>query len=405
MSHDRRNFLKATAGGIATVTLAGCLGGDDSVEGEITVPGMYDLSGATASVGLPTARGSEDAVAYLNDNEDLDVTINHPTTDYSYEVPEAEATYQDFTSGNTPPAILGWGTADTNLLAPRVADDEIVYISASYSPQHHQDKFPYNFFGNIDYTTQLRVLINAIEREAPDAKIGMVFVPALEFSAQNGIEYAEQRGFEVEQAELAFTASSADAQVRRMRNNNVDYIIGHTIWDPFLVLAQDVASIYPEVELMGSTWCVDERSVDEAPEVFDGVRFTNSFATFENALEADRGGEAIETAINDYQGEDAINNVDIANLHYVRGFIHTLLLFGALQNVEDEGLDPQSGADVREGMMLLDEWTNWGMSEPFNFEEGDRRGTMTGRVFEAQTDGIERVNTVELERREEWRGE
>ena len=70
-SRSRRRFVKAATGTIAVGTLAGCIGGDEGDGsgnggggddgGAVTIPGIYDESGATSDVGRPTAIGSRDA--------------------------------------------------------------------------------------------------------------------------------------------------------------------------------------------------------------------------------------------------------------------------------------------------------------------------------------------------------
>ena len=44
------------------------------------------------------------------------------------------------------------------------------------------------------------------------------------------------------------------------------------------------------------------------------------------------------------------------------------------------------------------------LSQPYTFEEGDRRPTMTGRIFEVTDGDLAFDTTVELPRREDWIG-
>jgi branched-chain amino acid transport system substrate-binding protein len=58
--------------------------------------------------------------------------------------------------------VLGWGTGDTEALAPTVTADKMPYVSASYSG-HLTDpkKTPYNLFAATDYSTNARATITA----------------------------------------------------------------------------------------------------------------------------------------------------------------------------------------------------------------------------------------------------
>jgi branched-chain amino acid transport system substrate-binding protein len=46
----------------------------------------------------------------------------------------------------------------------------------------------------------------------------------------------------------------------------------------------------------------------------------------------------------------------------------------------------------------------FGLAEPYTYEEGDRRPTMTGRLFEVSDGELAPDTTVELPRRDEWIG-
>jgi branched-chain amino acid transport system substrate-binding protein len=343
---------------------------------------------------------------YLNNQDVFDFEIKHNWNDYSYEVPQARQLFEEYTSPEAPPAILGWGTADTNLLAPRVKEKEIIYISASYSAKLHEGETPYNFFGNLDYTSQLRVLLRWIKDNDPDAKAGIVYHEVLNYSLEGAEQYAESIDLDMgPSVQLGLGASTAETQVRRMKEENVDYILGHVIWSPFLVLLRSIRDGYPEANVMASTWGIDERATEESPELFEGARFMNAFKTFNEVLETDQGGEAVRTSLQNYRKEGAIEDPSIANLNYIRGFVHALILVGGIQKAQEAGLDVSKGANIREGMFMLDEWDNWGMSLPFDYKEGDRRCTMSGRVYRVEQGGtFTHEQTVSLSRKDEWLG-
>jgi len=97
-----------------------------------------------------------------------------------------------------------------------------------------------------------------------------------------------------------------------------------------------------------------------------------------------------------------MDNPEVAQLNYVRGVIHALLALKGLQNVVDEGNDPTSGSNARQGMFGIQGDDMEGLSEPYTFEEGDRRPTMTGRLFEVTDGSMSFDTTVELPRRDDW---
>jgi branched-chain amino acid transport system substrate-binding protein len=428
-------MLKGAAAGGVAFGFAGCLGGGGNGNGNggggngngnggggggnggggngggggsgpVTVPGIYDESGATSDVGRPTALGSRDTITYINENDMLGREIDHPNEDYAYEVPQAQQLYQQYTSGSEPPIIIGWGTGDTEALAGTVAEDQIVYISASYSANLLTEETPYNFFGNLDYTSQHRAHLKWIADNDSGAKIAMVYPnnPFGQSPVEGAKQYANELGLEVgSDINMPLTANDASTQMRQARNGNVDYLLHQSTSAPMRVLLQAQKEMYPEVTVCGSTYTVDERVVSESPELFEGVRYSSGFRSFQGAL--DQGGQGAEIIRANFEREGrSMDNPEVAQLNYVRGVIHALLTMYGLQNAIEAGNDPTSGQNARQGMFGIEENNMGGLSEPFTYEEGDRRPTMTGRLFEVQDGSLSFDTTVELPRRDEWIG-
>lgn len=403
---SRRSFLRYTgaAGAIGMAGLAGCIGDDDDDEDVVFLPGIYDTSGPTSDVGLPAAEGSIDMWEYINEEELLPWEVDHDWADYAYAVDEAVHLYDDYIAAGPPPAIIGWGTADTEALAPSVADDDIVYISASYSEALMKPETDFNFFVNLDYSSQARVHLEWIAENDPGAKVAFFHhdSPFGTSPVGPGREYAQELGLDLgSNQEVPGGAASAESQLISAREEDVDYIIHQNTAAPMEVLVSDRAAVFPEVEIMGLTYTTDEFRTQEAPEAFEGVRFATAFDTFNDALEADPAGNVIEELWTDFR-EESMDNVEIANLNYVRGVLHTLVALRALEHVDDMGLDPNDGSDFREGMFAIEDWDGWGLIEPVTFSEEDRRPTMRGRIYEVQDGEMVYDDTFELERRMDW---
>jgi len=386
------------------MALAGCLGGGGDSSG-VSVPGIYDMSGATSDVGRPAGIGSRDAIKWINNNDELDSEINHDWQDYSYDVPQAKSAYDEYTSGSNPPAIIGWGTADTEALAPSIARDRIAYISASYSAKLVTEETPYNFFGNLDYTSQARSLIKWIAENDPDAKVGFIFSNTAfgKSPVEGGRKYAKSLGLELgDNINLALDANSANSQMRKAKNRNIDYLIHQNTAAPMQVLLSARQDVYPDVNVMGLTYTVDETRIQESPELFEGVRYASGFKVFNEVMDSDVAGKQI---IEDsFEREDrSMDDPSVANLNYVRGVIHALMALKGLQNAAEVG-DMSSGEDFRQGMFEISDWNVRGLAQPFTYEEGDRRPTMSGRVYQVQDGAFEYDTTIDLPRKNDWIG-
>jgi len=145
---------------LAAVLMAGLSASAGAAE--VKVGALNDMTGATSDVGKDYALGIAEAIHYVNDTGGINgKQIKLYQFDYGYRIPEALTKYNLFKRLKCA-AILGWGTGDTEALAPTVAKDKIPYVSASYSGHlTNPEKTPYNLFFSTDYSTQARGLITA----------------------------------------------------------------------------------------------------------------------------------------------------------------------------------------------------------------------------------------------------
>ena len=406
--HSRRGFLNQAGGAAAaaaTVAIAGCSGNGGGTEGGIRVPALYDLSGGTADVGRPTGIGSRDAMAWINNNDVLDEEIVHDWVDYAYQVPQAQQQYDSYTADDNPPIIIGWGTADTEALASDVAADEIVYISASYSDNLLSEETGYNFFANLDYTSQGRAHLQWIADNDPGATVAYIHntTPFGESPVEGGEAYAEELGLEVaDNIALELDANSADTQVQRAEGNGVDYLIHQNTAAPMQVLLSSIQESDADITVMGLTWTVDEFRAETAPELFEGVRYVNSNVSFAQAMDSDARGWDIITDSFEREGRE-MNNPEIANINYVRGVVHALLAVQAIQHAQEMGMDPSDGSNIREALFDMDDFDAWGLlPETYDYQSGDRRPTMSGQTYVVENGEMVPDELIELERREDW---
>lgn len=129
---------------------------------DVVVGALNDMTGATSDVGKDYALGIAEAINYCNDNGGINgKPLKLVQFDYGYRVPEALTKYKLFKRMGAI-AVLGWGTGDTEALAPTVTQDKMPYVSASYSG-HLADpkKTPYNLFAATDYSSNARATLVA----------------------------------------------------------------------------------------------------------------------------------------------------------------------------------------------------------------------------------------------------
>src|SRR4030042_590851 len=156
----RRETMKGKFG-IWRFVLAGLIVGLTAVwtpAQEIRLGALQDTTGPTSDVGKGEAVGVRAAVQYYNDKGGIDgKKIQLFQYDYGYKVPEAITTYKRFKDVDKVVMILGWGTGDTEALAPTINADKIPYLSSSFSAHLTDPKQdPYNFVYGTDYSTNAR---------------------------------------------------------------------------------------------------------------------------------------------------------------------------------------------------------------------------------------------------------
>lgn len=147
---NTRTWKIAGSVAVAAMLLTAC-GGDDATSAEsdepIKIGAIMDQSGATGDVGAPYSEGIVAYVDYINDNGGINGRmIEADVNDYAYEIPQAEDLYRRYVNDGAV-AIMGWGTGDTEALRTRVANDELPFISGSFSEELTDvEESPYNFF-------------------------------------------------------------------------------------------------------------------------------------------------------------------------------------------------------------------------------------------------------------------
>jgi branched-chain amino acid transport system substrate-binding protein len=280
----KRSLLLNAAVMVAVVLV--CFGLPESssarFKGEIRVGALIDLTGAFGLQGKDYAQGMLDYVRYVNEKkggikrQKWDLRL----TDYQYEIPQAIAAYKKFISEDGVVAILGWGTGDTEAMAPMISKDKIPYLSASYSV-HLTDatKFPYNFIGATSYSTQARVACQFIKldwkrwTERPPrvcfmySETGFGRSPIADGKAEAG-----RLGIKVVTDQIVdLHATDATGQLRQVRQEGADYIILQANIKSSAVVTKDLRTLGLNTKLICLNWGLDEIWLEMVGQAGEGV--------------------------------------------------------------------------------------------------------------------------------------
>ncbi|MBZ0310687.1 MAG: ABC transporter substrate-binding protein, partial [Anaerolineae bacterium] len=350
-------------------------------EGEpIKVGAVFDLTGATADVSTPYSYGMRAYVDWLNANGGIGGRpIELIWEDYAYEVPNAENLYEQFV-GEGVVAFMGWGTGDTEALRPRIAENEIPFMSASYSAALNDPagEAPYNFLVGTTYSDQLVILLQFFldmwveEGNDPadmhvaffhnDSPFGTSPLPDGEaFAAENGfatVRVAMPRGATDFTAEL----ENADAELE-----GITHIIVQNVSSPAALLFRNVVDAgFEDVALGCLNWCADELMVSLSEGAGEGVYGAVPFSPIGDLS----GHELPATSL---EGSDQYASLEEATLHYSQGWWTMAVMAEGMRMVVDSGQEV-TGPNIKAALETLENFDTGVVTAPITFTADDHRG-------------------------------
>lgn len=401
-------------------------------EDTITIGHLADFSGGTADVGKPFAQGVADTFAWVDEHGGIDgKAAKVDTTDYGYQVPRAVTLYKRW-SGDKVPAIVGWGTADTEALTRFVAQDEIPYISGSYSaaltdPTGKSGKAkaaPYNFFYGPSYSDALRAMLTWAaddwKQKGKPGKPKFVHMganhPYPNAPKEAGEAIAKDLGFEVlPPVQFAFTPADYTPQCLTLKNAGANYAyLGNTAGSNIAVLkACKTAGV--DVQFLGNVWGMDENAAKAAGDAADGVVFPLRTAVA-------WGGDApgMKT-VQEISKESDPEGATYRPVHYLAGVCSAMYLKEAMAWAAKNG--GITGPNVKKGFYQKKDWVPAGMEGvcmPSTWTAEDHRPTTSVALYRSKVSGptdaplpelvkngtitLEKVTTIDLPRKPEWLG-
>lgn len=383
----KRGFFGVAACLLVAVALvaAGC-GGGTAPEGEkeIVIGGIIDMTGPTGDVGAPFHDGAKAYVEYVNSQGGLDGNkIKLDVIDYAYDMDKAKEAYNRLVKKTKVPAILGWGTGDTDALKGFVARDEIPYISGSYS-EYLTDitQSPYNFLVAASYTDQTRIALKwYYEQWGQDRapKVSFVYnnTPFGTSHLEDAKAFAEELGFEVVADQIIeLRALDATTQMLNLKNSAADFAIIQGTSNMTATVLKDARKLGVETQFIGLNWAFDEKVVELAGAASEGYMGVVPFA-FPGE---DVRGMADIKAYLDSKGKDF---KDI-NQKFVQGWMSAMIIFEGVRLAGDD----LTGANIRAGLETLRDYSPAGLGAPVTFSDQSHRGTEYARIGQVLDGGI-----------------
>src|SRR2546427_7310050 len=319
-----------------------------AIPASIKVGALFDTTGPTSDVGVDYSKGVLDHVRYINEVEGGirgKVKIDLVWSDYGYRIPDALSLYRKYRDVDQVNAIVGWGTGDTEALKETISQDQIPYISASYS-SHLDDpaKTPYNFYPVSSYSDQIRAVLKYLRDVAaqegiskpkivflyPDHPYGRAPIPA-------GKAYAQELGFVVGTDQIvALAALEARSQVAAVKAFGADFAWIGGEAQPAAGVRRRGGGAGAPPRFAVNVWGFDENMIKLIGKDADGVIATTPHAYY---AEPAAGMSKIFDALRRFYNKQpeftwgTTQTPFIAS--YIRGWLNVYLLKKGLETIVD----------------------------------------------------------------------
>jgi branched-chain amino acid transport system substrate-binding protein len=388
------NRITKTLGILACLALSagGCGSDKGSVEKasastkqDIKLGAVFDLSGPTADIGVPFSEGIRDYVDWRNAHGGVDGhKIDLVWQDFSYKVPQAEQLYTQFVSQGAV-AFMGWGTADTEALRPRVTADKIPFMSASYAATLADPAVtPYNFFPGVDYSEQMRIVLKYVSEQSQGKHVEVaVFHHDSPFGTsplEDGRKYIADKKLDIGFKTYAMPAGSVDflAQIGQAKAQNASYIIIQHPSTGAAKLANNLASARSTAQIVCLNYCGDELYIKLAGSASDKSLAVMPFAP---PGATDLAGMK---DVSDYlKGKNT--TVEAKGLRYVQGWFTTSAMAeGMKKGLRHAGNKKLDGQAIKAGLEEISGFETGGVSEPISFSTTSHAGLKAAPLYQVK---------------------
>ena len=383
--------------------------GFSSMAGAATVKvgALNDMTGATSDVGKDYALGIAEAIHYVNDTGGINgKKIKLYQFDYGYRIPEALTKYNLFKRLKCV-AVLGWGTGDTEALAPTVARDKMPYVSGSYSGHLcDPEKTPYNLFFSTDYSSQSRGLITAWYRKKwptkPDynkrkPRIAMCYMFASPFSSASikaAKDQAKLLGFEIGQdQDVSLFAIDTKSQILALKEFKPDVLLHTNTVMSVAATLRDSYALELGADNIIKNWGFDENLPKLAGKAAEGAIGCSPWAFF--GLDVPLMDKVKEYAKKYNPGIPP----EKRTIHTVQAWANALGLVEALRRADKAG-DLSGEGILKKGFETMRNYEIGLGIAPSTFTSKDHRPQSEAKIYEYKNGKFALLDEVDLKK--EW---
>ena len=347
----------------------------------IKIGAVCDLTGSTADVGTPYCQGEKDYVEFINGQGGVKGRpIQLISDDYEYKVPRAEELYNRFVNQEKVVAIMAWGTGDSEALRPKVTQDKIPFMSASYAEPlvANVKETPYNFMIGVTYSDQGKILVKYVKDQwkEPGRSPRVQFVVHDSPFGRSPIEdtkaYGKSLGLEFgEDVMMPAGAPDLSPQMLPLKKKEPDLIIFNNVAAPTAIGAKGARTAGLKSTLATINWGIGETTLKVGGESADGMLGAGAFAF----LDEDKPGHKEIKEFNEKKGVDWKQYP----VNYVQGWITLKVLLEGVKRVEGQ----VTGESIKKALETIKDFDTGGVTAPLTFTEQSHKGNFSTKIYKA----------------------
>ncbi len=365
---------------------AACGGGGGSKDA-IKVGAIFDLSGPTADIGTPYAEGIKDYIAYRNDKGGIDghkMDLIAGGPDFGYDAGKAAQLYQQAVDAGAQ-VFMGWGTADTEALIPKVNKDQIPFMSASNSEVLAFPKeTPYNFFPGASYSQQMRIALQYISdhNQGKHAEVAFFHNDSAfgRSPLEDGKKYIADKKLDIGFTPYAMPKGATDyiaqiGQAKAQFKTNPGYVVIQNVPSPAAVLAKNLAAEKSTAQIICLNYCAGEIYVTKAGEAANGTIGVVPFAPPVAGLP---GLEEINTYL-----KTKNSSAEAKGVGYVQGWYTMAAMSKGIENAYDAKGKKIDGPAIKAGLEKISDFQT-GVSDPISFSADYHAGLKSAPLYQIE---------------------
>ena len=350
----------------------------------IRVGGIFDRTGATSDVGIAYANGVQAYVDWLNSNGGIDGRpIDLIDADYAYRVENAERLYSQFVNTEKVVAIIGWGTGDTEALRPRLAHDQIPFMSGSLAETLTDvAQAPYNFVIGVTYSDQMRIVLQYLLQQRNNAqglKVAFLYHDSPFGQAPEDALDAIAAANKLEVIKVAMPPGATDltVQMREVQTFGPDYVVIQNTPGPASLALKNAKTLGLNTQFIMLNFAANEMLIAQAADTANGVIGALPFAPPHEDVPAVK-------IINDHlerKHQGMLTDPD-KGLVFSQGWTIMSVMAEGIRRAAAKG--QISGAAIRAELEGLQEFNTGGITAPITFGPQDHEGATALRLYQVQ---------------------